>query len=137
MVDNNIRLAVRYNDEKMFERTVRMKASRAEIPEREFIVYFESDHLHHSLGEPEMSHESCHAYNVMMSYAKLHYEQKLRAVPYLQRINFFILMRQFCKERILDQVIDFTMSDNQWWEDAFKESQQEDKYPFHNIKIVR
>ena len=137
MVDNNIRLAVTYNDEKMHDRTLRIQASRAEIPEREYIVYFESDYLGHSLGEPEMSHESCHAYNIMMSYAKLHYEQKLRAVPYLQRINFFILMRQFCQERTLDQVIDFTMSDNQWWENAFKESQQEDKYPFHNIKIVR
>jgi len=136
MVDNNIRLAVTYIDEKMFDRAIRMKASRAEIPEREYIVYFESDYLQHSLGEPEMSHESCHAYNIMMSYAKAQYGEKLRAAPYLQRINFFILMRQFCKDRTLDQVIDFTMSDNPWWEHTFKESQREDRYPFHNIKLV-
>ena len=116
VVDNNIRLAVKYIDEKMFDRAIRMKASRAEIPEREYIVYFKSDYLQHSLGEPEMSHESCHAYNIMIAYAEVHYEGKLRALPYLQRINFLILMRQFCKDRTLDQVIDFTMSDNKWWE---------------------
>jgi len=136
VVDNNIRLAVKYIDEKMFDRAIRMKASRAEIPEREYIVYFESDYLQHSLGEPEMSHESCHAYNIMMSYANVRYEEKLRVAPYLQKINLFILMRQFCKDRTLDQVIDFTMSDNPWWEYTFEESQQEDRYPFHNIRPV-
>ena len=35
VVDNNIRLAVKYIDEKMFDRAISMKASRAEIPERE------------------------------------------------------------------------------------------------------
>jgi hypothetical protein len=137
MVENNIRSAVAYNDERLHERAPRVKASRAEIPEREYVVYFESDYLGHSLGQPEMPHESCHAYNIMMAYAKSHYEDRLRVIPYLQRINFFILMRRFCKERTLEQVIDFTMSDDKWWEDTFKESQQEDKYPFHNIRVVR
>jgi len=136
IIDNNIRLAVTFIDEKMFDRTLRMQASKAEIPEREYIVYFEFDYLQHSLGEPEMSHESCHAYNIMMSYAKVQYGEKLRVAPYLQMINFFILMRQFCKDRTLDQVIDFTMSDNPWWEKAFKESQLEDRYPFHNTRFI-
>jgi len=136
MVGNNIRLAVTHNDEKVEDRTLRIRASGAEIPEREYIVYYESDYLRHSLGEPEMSHQSCHAYNIMVSYATVHYNEQLRMTPYLQMINFFIIMRQFCKDRTLDQVINFTMSENRWWEDTFKESQQEDKYQFHNIKLI-
>jgi len=136
MVGNNIELSVTHNDERMQDRTLRVRASEAEIPEREYIVWYESDYLHHSLGEPEMSHQSCHAYNIMMAYATVHYDDKLRVIPYLQKINFFIFMRQFCRDRTLDQVIDFTMSKSQWWEDMFKESQQEDKFQFHNIRLL-
>ena len=136
IVDNNIRLAVTVIDEKMIDRTLRMKASKAEIPEREYLVYIESEYLQHSLGEPDMPYESCHAYNIMMAYAKAKYDDKLRVTPYMQKVNFFILMRQFCIDSSLDQVIDLTMSDNPWWEHAFSESQMEKRYPLHNIRFI-
>jgi hypothetical protein len=136
MVNNNIRLGAIHTDGKMKDRTLRMKAAEAEIPEREYIVYSESDYLHHSLGEPSMSHQSCHAYNIMMSHASVNYSEKLRAIPYLHKINFFILMRNFCKDRTLDEVIDFTMSKNQWWEDAFAKSEQEDVISLHTTMLL-
>jgi hypothetical protein len=132
MANQDYKSVLGYNEDKLMYKIQNLKDKQAPIPSSqwakyfaewmlpalmEHIIYAESLYLDHSLGEPEMSQESLKAYSLMLSWNEANHGQSLLTKSYQQRLEFFIRMRQLCKEQ--NQTIGSTMAEyDQWWKDT-------------------
>ena len=149
MVDNDYRNIIGYNNDKLMNKIQEMREKSAKITQSqwdkyfeewikpaliEHIVFFETNYLFHSLGEPDMSQEALKAYGIMLSWNEANYGQVLWKDSYEKRVGFFIRLRQYCRDD--NRTINSKMSEySQWWEDVQLELRKEGIYPFHDVKV--